>query len=125
MKKFMKKMSKILCLVLVMCMVISPIALATNSFDVSGTDSNLQKTTDNLLKQVLGVVSTAGYVIAVIMVIWVGIQYMIATPAKKAELKGKLWSMAIGCILIVGASTILTVISNLGLTIIKDSAVQL
>ena len=120
----MKKFGKILCLLLVMMMVMSPLALAQQAFPtpVTGTSgtSQLEKATDTFLSDILSVVSSAGYIIAVIMVIWVGIQYMIATPGKKAELKGKLWSMAIGVVLIVCGVTILGLVAQAGNTVVGE-----
>lgn len=107
----MKKFSKILSLVLVLALVFAPIALA--KVDVAGLGGdNLEansEVTDKAaspLNQAAGTLQWIGYGIAIIMIVWLGIQWMIAQPAKKAELKGKMWSMAIGIILIVAGSTI-------------------
>ena len=53
------------------------------------------------------VITYIGYAIAVVMILWLGVQWILATPAKKAELKGKMWSMAIGIVLLVGGVSIL------------------
>ncbi|MBP3284031.1 MAG: hypothetical protein J6M02_00845 [Clostridia bacterium] len=114
MKKFMKKAAKVLCLVLVMAIVMSPIALADLTFGgvKVDTDNPLADPLNEAGATVTGVIKILGYIIAVVMVMWLGIQYIIATPAKKAELKGKLWSMAIGVLLLVGGVTILDVIAT-------------
>ena len=49
---------------------------------------------------------------AFIMVLVVGIQWVMATPAKKQELKGRMWNIAIGAALIVGAVTFLGIINT-------------
>lgn len=109
----MKKVVKMLCLVLVIAMVMSPIALSMSFSDVSvDTDSTLANIVRDGGATVTGVIRVLGYVIAVVMVTWLGIQYLIATPAKKAELKGKLWSMAIGVVLLVAGVTILDVVAS-------------
>jgi len=120
MKKFMKKAVKVLCLVLVMAMVISPLALA-NPFETvqPNTGSDVATKVNELGGEIAGIIQVIGYVVAVIMVVWVGVQYMIATPSKKAELKGKLWSMAIGAVLIVCGVTILGVVADAGKTIVE------
>ena len=51
-----------------------------------------------------------GYGVAIIMVIWLGIQWLLANPGKKAELKGRMWLILIGVILIVAASSLVGVI---------------
>lgn len=117
----MKKAVKFLSLVLVMLMVMSPLALASSGFDKINTQQTNEVTevTNNVLSSVASVVQVVGYGIAVIMVIWLGVQYVIATPSKKAELKGKLWSMAIGVVLIVGGVTILKIVADAGNSVVE------
>jgi len=115
MKKFMKNATKVLCLVLVMMLVMSPLATANMTFDQfnkSGEGGALGDALTTAGGTVTSIIKILGYIIAVVMVTWLGIQYLIATPAKKAELKGKLWSMAIGVILLVAGVTILDVIAT-------------
>ena len=114
MKKFMKKVVKVLPLVLVMIMVMSPIALANLEFNQIPVNTSTELTGKLTIAggTVTGVIKVLGYIIAVVMVTWLGIQYIIATPAKKAELKGKLWSMAIGVVLLVAGVTILDVLAS-------------
>lgn len=115
MKKFMKKAVKVLSLVLVMAMVISPLALASGLDQIKlDQGGEVGTAAASLFSMVASVVQVVGYGVAVIMVIWLGVQYVIATPSKKAELKGKLWSMAIGIVLIVGGVTILKIVAELG-----------
>ena len=85
---FFKKISKLLILTLVLCLALTPMSLAdSNPFAVEGTSgTGLQGSIQNILLQLLGAISTAGYIIAVIMVIWVGIQYMIATPVSSGQI---------------------------------------
>ena len=66
--------------------------------DGGGTVSNAMK---NLGSMFYGIVRTAGYIIAIIMVLVVGIQWLIGTPAKKQELKGKLVNVIIGAVIII------------------------
>ncbi len=127
----MKKFSKILSLVLVLALVFAPIALAadgTISNPGSDFNANVNSTVQSNMKgplgQVIGTLQWIGYGIALIMVVWLGIQWMIAQPAKKAELKGKMWSMAIGIILIVAGSTIVGMVWNGANTVTSNSATE-
>ena len=108
----MKKVWKILSLVLVFALVMAPVALAAKSgtpFDVSGeqTQDVIPEGGVALVGTIIGILQWVGYAVAIVMILWLGIQWMLAQPAKKAELKGKMWSMAIGIILLVGGVTIL------------------
>lgn len=61
---------------------------------------------------VISVVQTVGYIVAVVMVVFVGIQWLMATPAKRQELKARMWNLVIGAILISGGVSILGLIAN-------------
>ena len=56
---------------------------------------------------VISVIQTIGYIVAVAMVLIVGIQWLIGTPAKKQELKGRMWNLVIGAVLVAGGVTLL------------------
>lgn len=107
----MKKFFKVLSLVLVFMLAIAPLAIsfADTPFSVdTGVGNPLSDAgVDNWFNKAASAIQFVGYGIAVVMVLWLGIQYMLAQPAKKAELKGKMWSMLIGIILIVAGSTII------------------
>ena len=62
---------------------------------------------------VISVVQTTGYIVAVVMVIFVGIQWLMATPAKRQELKARMWNLVVGAILIAGGVSILGLIANI------------
>jgi len=109
-------MKKILCLVLVFALALAPaLSLAagmskpTVTLDGQASVEGLEEVGE-AGNTVITVLVYFGYILAVVMVIWLGIQWLLATPAKKAELKGKLWSMAIGIILLVGAVTIIDLV---------------
>lgn len=110
----MKKFFKVLSLVLVFMLAIAPLAIsfADTPFSVdTGVGNPLSDAgVDNWFNKAASAIQFVGYGIAVVMVLWLGIQYMLAQPAKKAELKGKMWSMLIGIILIVAGSTIVGMI---------------
>ena len=56
--------------------------------------------------KILGFVQWAGYAIAVGMLIYVGIKYVMASANEKADLKNSLIKYVIGAVLIAGAATI-------------------
>ena len=121
----MKKVWKILSLVLVFALVMAPVVTLADTVsdafsDVEAALPDGVSGTTTLVNNVIGVLQFAGYAIAIIMVLWVGVQWILATPSKKAELKGKMWSMAIGILLLVGGVTVIRIVWDIANTA-KDS----
>ena len=111
----MKKVWKILSLVLVFALVMAPVvSLADVPFEVSPEAPEALTNQTGIVGTVIGVLQWVGFAVAIIMVLWLGIQWMLATPSKKAELKGKMWSMAIGIVLLVAGVTILGLVWGAG-----------
>lgn len=107
----MKKVWKILSLVLVFALVMAPVvSLADVPFEVTAEAPEALTNQTGIVGTVIGVLQWVGYAVAIIMVLWLGIQWMLATPSKKAELKGKMWNMAIGIVLLVGGVTIIGIV---------------
>jgi TrbC/VIRB2 family. len=65
----------------------------------------------------LVIVRTIGWMIAVGLLIWLGIKWVLASAQEKADLKKNMWNYVIGAVLIFGASSILPVIANFAATI--------
>ena len=109
----MKKYLKVMLVLVVALMMLGTVAFAS-SFDITGTDtsSSVTTTVNNIGATAIKIVQTVGYVIAVVMVLVVGIQWLIGTPAKKQELKGKLVNVIIGAVLIVGGVTLLGMVEK-------------
>lgn len=106
----MKKLIKVLSLVLVLALVLVPVAsLAESSFDIVQPDDNLNLTDpiQSVGNGVYAVLRTIAIIVAVCMVAYMAIQWFLATPSKKAELKGRMWSMAIGVVLLIGGVWVL------------------
>lgn len=108
----MKKALKILSLVLVFALVIAPVTvLADVPITTTGSgDSLLPDEAENIVGTIITTLQWIGYAVAIVMILWLGVQWMLAQPAKKAELKGKMWSMAIGILLLVGGVSILRMV---------------
>ena len=114
----MKNLIKILCLVLVLMLVVAP----TTSFAASSISSfmsaddhdggEIGDAVADLGGTVYSVFQTVAVVIGSCMVLYMAIQWILATPAKKAELKGRMISMGIGVILLFGGAAILAAIEK-------------
>ena len=116
----MKKYLKVLLILVVVLSLMSTVAFASgNKFldaknKSQATDTALTGAVNSIGSSNINIVQTLGYVIAVVMVIVVGIQWLVGTPAKKQELRGKLINVIIGAILIACGVTILGFVANVG-----------
>ncbi len=109
----MKKLIKVLSLVLVLAMVLVPVA-SFASFDIAEGDlGGLNEKAETIGSGVYGLLRTIAIIVAVCMVAYMAIQWFLATPSKKAELKGRMWSMLIGVILLIGGVAILNVLEGI------------
>lgn len=99
MKKFMKIFVTVACLMALMI----PSALA-----FSGIESNPQApgTAATTATSIIGYIQWIGYAIAVGMLVYIGIKYVMASANEKADLKNSLIKYVIGAVLIVGGVTI-------------------
>lgn len=116
----MKKTTKILVTIL---MIMTIIMATTNVLAAPGTpvtpgqingstsnvdDSGMQKLGNDIVR----ILSTAGVIISVIILIVLGIKYMMGSAEEKAEYKKTLMPYIIGAALVFAASTIATVVFN-------------
>jgi len=116
----MDKISKVLAIVLLVVMALSMVGTVVFADDLtSGITSNTTgtekiKTTGS---QIIGIVQVVGYIIAVVMVIFVGIKYVTSAPEGKAELKKVMLYYIIGAVLIAAAVSVTAIIYNWGTNI--------
>ena len=112
----MKKYSKVMLVLVVALSMLCTFALAAgNPFDGYTKNveaGNITSSINNIGGTVISVIQTLGYVIAVVMVLVLAIQWLIGTPAKKQELKGKMWNILIGAVLLIAGVTILGAIAD-------------
>ena len=109
----MKKALKILSLVLVFVLALAPVVTLAVPFEAEPTEVAGLDKFEGPVGSAITVIQWVGYAVAVIMILWLGVQWMLAQPAKKAELKGKMWSMAVGIVLLVAGVSILKVVWNI------------
>lgn len=120
----MKKLSKKLTM---LGIAISTMMYSTLSFaEISGidpkktfttkNDTNAVKAVTNFGNNMLGIVSTAASVLAVIILIILGIKYMMGSAEEKAEYKKTLLPYVIGAVFVFGAGVIATVLFNIAQT---------
>lgn len=108
----MKNLMKVLCLVLVLVMVVAPVASFATFSNISEGDLGINTQVQEVGNGVYGLLRTIAVIVAVCMIVYMAIQWFIAAPAKKAELKGRMWSMAIGVVLLCGGIAILNILET-------------
>lgn len=62
----------------------------------------------------LELIKSAGYILAVIIIFVIAIQFMISSPQKKAELKMRSWMYTIGIVLLIAIPTMMDWVADLG-----------
>ena len=80
---------------------------------LTGTSSNAQQDVTNIGNQIIGIITTVGVVVAVVILLVLGIKYMMGSASEKAEYKKTMIPYLVGAILIFGASAITKVVVNL------------
>ena len=119
---YLKKFLKILVIVLLIFIVFNNIALAgksniTISDTFNGTITgdkakNSSTKIQDLLLEILTAVRIAGMAIALIILVVIGIKIMMASPSEKANIKQYSMNYVIGAFILIGATTILTIVQN-------------
>ncbi|MFQ8987337.1 MAG: TrbC/VirB2 family protein [Intestinibacter sp.] len=78
-----------------------------------GTTSNAQEDITGIGNQIIGIITTVGVVVAVVILLVLGIKYMMGSASEKAEYKKTMIPYLVGAILIFGASAITQVVVNI------------
>ena len=107
----MKKMLKIIPVVLVMCLVVTnvfavsiPTAAPTGtaSTEVTGAAGDIWATIASIVQ-----------ILSIAAVVFAGVRYMFASADQKADIKKSMGILAIGGILVFGATTVLNILGNI------------
>lgn len=83
--------------------------ISPNSLNATYNGTNDIK---NVGQKIMGIINTAGVVIAVIVLMVLGIKYMMGSAEEKAEYKKTMIPYIVGAVLIFGATTIANAIYN-------------
>ena len=118
----MKKTVKLISILLFVAMIsislttvvsASGIDAANLANQLKGNTSAAQGDVMNIGNQIIGIITTVGVVVAVVILLVLGIKYMMGSASEKAEYKKTMIPYLIGCILIFCISTIVSIIYNL------------
>ena len=81
---------------------------------LKGTATGAQSSVTNIGNQIIGIITTIGVVVAVVVLLVLGIKYMMGSASEKAEYKKTMIPYLVGAILIFGASAITKVVVSIG-----------
>ena len=112
----MKKMNMSLFLATAMCMFPGIVLAGEWWSSIQPENQGSLEGMDGTVNSVLGIIQTIGYIVAVVMVMWVGIKYLTAGASEKAKVKDTLVPILVGAILIVAATTITSWLFKIGST---------
>ena len=114
------KLASVLLLIAVISMTLTTMVSANGGIDAAniagglkGTTSNAQNDVTKIGNQLIGIITTVGVVVAVIILLVSGIKYMMGSASEKAEYKKTMIPYLVGAILIFGASAITKVVVGL------------
>ena len=99
----MKKLMKILPVVMVVCMVVTSVF----AIDVPTSGSQLTGGQTGAAQNVWATVITIVQILAVAAVVFAGLRYMFASADQKADIKKSMGVLAIGAVLVFGATVVL------------------
>lgn len=118
MNTFIKRAGAILFIALMLIFAFNTYAMAVDAEDIAGqltgTPSGAQGSVTDIGNQIIGVITTVGVVVAVVVLLILGIKYMMGSASEKAEYKKTMIPYLVGAILIFGASAITRVVVSLG-----------
>ena len=117
-----KKAGAILIVALLFVFALNTCVMAMNPEQIAeqltgSTGGNAQTNVTNIGNQIIGVITTVGVVVAVVVLLVLGIKYMMGSASEKAEYKKTMIPYLVGAILIFGASAITKVVISLGTSI--------
>ena len=114
------KLASVLLLIAVISMTLTTMVSANGGIDAAniagglkGTTSNAQNDVTKIGNQLIGIITTVGVVVAVIILLVLGIKYMMGSASEKSEYKKTMIPYLVGAILIFGASAITKVVVGL------------
>ncbi len=98
--------------VLIMVAMLGSVVFATTSPGELKPNPEGTEGISELGEKLMGILSTIGMVVSVLVLMVLGIKYMMGSAEEKAEYKKTMIPYVVGAILIFGASTIATMVFN-------------
>ncbi len=105
-------MKKVLSIILVMTIVLSLSVVFAGNINLGDYDGTSVSALDTASNAIIGMLQVVATVVAIAMLLFVGMKFMMAAPAEKANLKGALIPYIVGAILIFAAIPLLSMIQK-------------
>jgi len=83
-------------------------------FGRSSSSGDAQEQVNDISSSIANIVKNVGYVLALVVMSILTIQYMTATPAKKAALIDRSWMLAVGVVLLFAIPTLMDYVADFG-----------
>ena len=116
MKKGTKMIFSTIMIIMMVILTVAPVFAATAGIvdpkNLTGSDKANTATMQNIGNQIITVVSVAGSIVSVVVLIVLGIKYMMGSAEEKAEYKKTLMPYIIGAALVFAASAIAGIVFN-------------
>lgn len=112
------KIISVIMLAVMLTITVSNVAMAATDFGtiISSTENKINRQNDANVQdiggRIIGFIQVLGVVAAVIVLVWLGVKYITASPEGKADYKGALVPYVIGAILLALGPTIAAGIFN-------------
>ena len=71
------------------------------------------------ISDILGIIQAVGVLVAIIMLVYIGIKFIMTSPEGKADVKKELVPYLIGCILLFAGTALIGIIANFAYTEIQ------
>lgn len=115
------KMFALIIMAIAMVAMLSTVVSAANNVNAAdlagklhGTSTSASTSITDMGNQIIGIITTVGVVVAVVVLLVLGIKYMMGSASEKAEYKKTMIPYLVGAILIFGASAITKVVVSIG-----------
>lgn len=105
-------MKKTIIFVISACLLLGSVCYAIEAPPI-GNGTIISNSASEPAGKIIGAIQFIGYAIAIGMLIYVGIKYVMSSAQDKASLKNNLIRYVIGAIIVAGATTILPIITGL------------
>lgn len=109
--KVLVRIALIIFIMIIFVIISNTICIASDNFDFAGFETTADSTITNPVKTgvgaVLSVVRIVGTGIAIIILAYMGIKYMIAAPGDRADFKKGAMQYVVGAVIVFGAANLL------------------
>ena len=109
----MKKLMKIMPVVLVMCLLLTNVFAVGIPDDTTVAGGSASTEVTDAAKDIWATVASIVQILSIAAVVFAGVRYMFASADQIADFKKSMGILAIGGILVFGATTVLNILGNI------------